>query len=75
MARDAVLNWITSAELATMLTRGWVEVDRHIADDDGRTVLRLRHRTQHDETFRSLADADAAHEQLALLPDDASTDA
>jgi len=62
-----VLNWITSAELATMLGHGWLEVDRHIADDDGRTVLRLRHRTDRAETFRSLADVDAAHEQLTLL--------
>ncbi|MEJ7894205.1 MAG: hypothetical protein WKF94_16370 [Solirubrobacteraceae bacterium] len=63
----AVENWITSAALAGMLARGWVEVDRHVADDDGRTVVRLRHRTDRCETFRSLADVDDTHEQLTLL--------
>lgn len=63
----AVHNWITSADLAGMLARGWQEVDRHVDDDDGRAVVRLRHRTDRDETFRSLADVDDAHEQLALL--------
>jgi hypothetical protein len=62
-----VLNWITSAQLAGMLARGWEEVDRHVADDDGRTVVRLRHRTERVETFRSLADVDEAYEQLTLL--------
>ena len=62
-----MLNWITSAQLTAMLARGWEEVDRHVADDDGRTVVRLRHRGDRSETFRSLADVDDAHEQLALL--------
>ena len=66
--RDRVLNWITGAELAAMRAHGWVEVERHVADDDGRTVVRLRHRTERHETFRSLADVDDAHEQLTLLP-------
>ena len=63
----AVQNGITSAQLAGMLTNGWQEVDRHVADDDGRTVVRLRHRGDRSETFRSLADVDDGHEQLALL--------
>jgi hypothetical protein len=64
----AVQNWITSAQLAGMLANGWQEVDRHVADDDGRTVVRLRHRTDRDETFRSLADdVGDRHEQLGLL--------
>jgi len=50
-----------------MLARGWEEVDRHVTDDDGRTVVRLRHRSDRSETFRSLADVDEAHEQLTLL--------
>ena len=62
-----MLNWITSAQLAAMLARGWEEVDRHVTDDDGRAVVRLRHRGDRSETFRSLADLDGAHEQLALL--------
>ena len=62
----AVENWITSAQLAGMLANGWQEVDRHVADDDGRTVVRLRHRGDRSETFRSLADVDDVHEQLAL---------
>jgi len=67
--RDRVLNWISGAELAVMLAHGLgAEVDRHVADDDGRTVVRLRHRTDRDETFRSLVDVDDAHEQLTLLP-------
>jgi hypothetical protein len=64
----AVQNWVTSAQLAGMLANGWEEVDRHVADDDGRTVVRLRHRTDRDETFRSLADdVGDGHEQLGLL--------
>ena len=63
----AVQNWVTSADLAGMLTHGWQEVDCHVADDDGRTVVRLRHRGERYETFRSLTDVDDAHEQLALL--------
>jgi len=62
-----VQNWVTSAQLAGMLAHGWQEVDRHVTDDDGRTVVRLRHRGDRSETFRSLADVDDAHEQLALL--------
>ncbi len=62
-----VLNWITSAQLAEMLARGWEQVNRHVADDDSRTVVRLCHRGDRSETFRSLADVDEAHEQLTLL--------
>lgn len=63
----AVQNWVMSAELAGMLASGWQEVERYVADDDGRTVVRLRHRTDRVETMRSLDDSDGGHEQLTFL--------
>lgn len=52
---SAVQNWVDATGLQEMLDCGWTEVDRYLATDDGRMVVRLRNHLG-GETFRSLRD-------------------